>query len=84
MLDFTTVVRHPTEHTRSAAQNWLADIWHVAHPWGSGGVYPNFPDPSLEDGEAAYHGPNLTRLRAIKHRYDPDDRFRFHQSLKPA
>ncbi|TDD71680.1 FAD-binding oxidoreductase [Jiangella aurantiaca] len=84
MLDVTTVIGNPTPRLRSAAQYWLADVWDVVHPWGSGGVYPNFPDPSLEDGEMAYHGSNLTRLRAVKRRYDPDDWFRFHQSVAPV
>jgi FAD/FMN-containing dehydrogenase len=84
MLAFTAVVHHTTEPTRSAAQTWLNEMWRLTHPWGTGGVYPNFPDPTLDDGEVAYHGPNLTRLRATKRRYDPDDQFRFHQSLNPA
>lgn len=81
MLDFGTAVSQRTESVQSAARAWLDDMWHLTHPWGAGGVYPNFPDPTLVDGETAYHGANLTRLRAIKRRYDPDDRFRFRQSL---
>jgi hypothetical protein len=34
---------------RDAARDWLARSWALAHPWGSGGVYPNFPDPDLQD-----------------------------------
>ena len=41
----------------------------------------NFPDPYLEDALTAYHGPNLARLREVKATYDPDNRFRFPQSL---
>ena len=50
-------------------------------PWGTGRVYPNFPDPDLEDWARAYHGTNLERLARIKARYDPDGFFRFHQSI---
>jgi FAD/FMN-containing dehydrogenase len=56
---------------REAARHWLANSWASAHPWGSGGVYPNFPDPDLDDWAAAYHGANLDRLRRVKMRYDP-------------
>jgi FAD/FMN-containing dehydrogenase len=63
---------------------WRDASWRTVHPWGTGGVYPNFPDPDLDDGETAYHGSNLTRLRQVKRRYDPDNWFRFHQSLTPA
>jgi FAD/FMN-containing dehydrogenase len=64
-----------------AARGWLARSWALVHPWGSGGVYPNFPDPDLNDWAHAYHGDNYDRLLRVKARYDPDNFFRFHQSL---
>jgi FAD/FMN-containing dehydrogenase len=51
------------------------------HPWGSGRVFPNFPDPDLEDWAQAYYGSNYDRLVRIKARYDPAGLFHFHQSL---
>jgi FAD binding domain len=30
---------------RRAASEWLIRSWASLHPWGSGRVYPNFPDP---------------------------------------
>jgi Berberine and berberine like len=53
----------------------------LAHPWGSGGVYPNFPDPDLTDWERAYHGSNYARLARAEARYDPDGVFS-HQSVR--
>jgi hypothetical protein len=44
-------------------------------------VYPNFPDPDLEDWAHAYYGDNYDRLLRVKASYDPDDFFRFQQSL---
>ena len=67
--------------TRNAARRWLTQSWNLVHPWGSGGVYPNFPDPDLADWAHAYHGSNYDRLMRAKARYDPDNFFRFHQSL---
>jgi hypothetical protein len=67
---------------REAARSWLGRSWATAHPWGSGGVYPNFPD--LEGWPRAYHGENLERLVRVKGRYDPEGFFRFHHSLSPA
>lgn len=43
----------------------------TVHPWGSGGVYPNFPDPELADAARAYHGTNHDRLLRVNARYDP-------------
>jgi FAD/FMN-containing dehydrogenase len=64
-----------------SAPGWPARSWGLVHPWGSGGVYPNFPDPDLEDWGRAYYGTNYDRLRTIKARYDPEGFFRFDQSL---
>jgi FAD/FMN-containing dehydrogenase len=66
---------------RRGARDWLTRSWALVHPWGSGRVYPNFPDPELADWPAAYHGGNLARLTRIKAAYDPDDVFRSQQSL---
>jgi FAD/FMN-containing dehydrogenase len=63
-----------------AGRDWLQRSWEITHPHGSGGVYANFPDPELPD-PCAYHGTNYDRLRQVKARYDPEDVFRFPQSL---
>ncbi len=66
---------------REAARRWLSRSWKTVRPWGSGGVYPNFPDPDLTDWARAYHGTNLERLVRLKERYDPEGFFRFHQAV---
>jgi FAD/FMN-containing dehydrogenase len=68
---------------REAARGWLSRSWELVHTWGSGGVYPNFPDPELEDWGRAYHGANLDRLARVKAAYDPENVFRFDQSVQP-
>jgi FAD/FMN-containing dehydrogenase len=73
-----------SEDQRQAASGWLSRSWELVHPWGSGGVYPNFPDPELEDWDSAYHGENSGRLRRVKATYDPEDVFRFPQSVEPS
>ncbi|HEX5621509.1 MAG TPA: FAD-binding oxidoreductase [Solirubrobacteraceae bacterium] len=67
------------KHTGPA--DWVERAYAITHPHGTGGAYVNFPDPYLENAAAAYHGPNLERLREIKARYDPANVFRFPQSL---
>ena len=69
---------------RQAGRGWLSRSRALVHPWGSGGVYPNFPDPELQDWANAYHGANLDRLRRVKAKYDPENVFRFHQSVEPT
>jgi FAD/FMN-containing dehydrogenase len=64
-----------------AAHDWPTRSWSRLHPYASGGVYPNFPDPDLADWPRAYYGPNYERLLRVKARYDPSDFFRFRQSL---
>ena len=79
-----TVAPSATAEQRRSARDWLARSWALVHPWGSGRVYPNFPDPDLDDWPHAYHGANLERLTRVKAAYDSDNVFRFHQSLSPG
>ena len=65
----------PSEE-QQAARRWLTRSWEIVHPFGSGGVYPNFPDPELDDWERAYHGDNYARLARVKAEYDPANVFR--------
>ena len=73
-----------SESERQAARGWLSRSWELVHPHGSGGVYPNFPDPELENSASAYHGANLDRLTRVKQIYDPENVFRFDQSIQPT
>ncbi len=63
------------------AREWLLQSWASVHPWGSGSVYPCFPDSDLDDWGRAYYGDNYPRLLEVKRRYDPDNTFRFGQSI---
>lgn len=69
---------------KDAAREWVTRSWETVHPWGTGRVFPNFPDPDLEDWPRAYYGGNLPRLMAVKARYDPENLFRFRQSMPVA
>jgi FAD/FMN-containing dehydrogenase len=69
------------EHIAEAGDPWLDRSWATAHADGSGRVYPNFPDPALDDWAAAYHAGNHARLTAIKNAYDPHRFFDFPQAI---
>lgn len=60
---------------------WVDRSWATAHAEGSGRVYPNFPDPALDDWATAYHGDNHLRLTEVKHAYDPHRFFDFPQAI---
>lgn len=48
------------------------------------GDYVGNPDRSIKDYLKAYYGDNVERLRCIKRKYDPDNIFKFEQSIPPA
>lgn len=66
---------------RLAAHDWVDRSWRCVHPWAAGRVYPNYPDADLADWARAYFGDNLPRLARVRADYDPDDVFRFAQSV---
>lgn len=69
------------EHVGEPGAGWVDRSWAIVHPHGSGRVYPNFPDPQLDNWADAYHGGNFARLVAAKHAYDPNRLFRFPQAI---
>ncbi|SDM55364.1 FAD-binding oxidoreductase [Allokutzneria albata] len=79
--DARFLVKHSVIAGSERARAWLTRSWEILRPWGTGGVYPNFPDPDLRDWARAYHGDNFARLTEVKAEYDPEGFFRFHQSV---
>jgi hypothetical protein len=69
------------EHVAEAPSPWVDESWAITHPDGSGYVYPNFPDPALDDPATAYYADNHHRLTKIKKTYDPHRFFDFPQSI---
>jgi hypothetical protein len=68
----------PALNAKAAA--WACDFWRALRPYGTAG-YVNVPNVPATDWEREYYGPNVDRLRQVKARYDPDNVFRFEQSV---
>jgi hypothetical protein len=60
---------------------WANGFWQALQPDVMPFSYQNFADPELEDWPQAYYGSNLARLQLVKAAVDPDDVFRFPQSI---
>jgi FAD/FMN-containing dehydrogenase len=67
--------------------DWTRDFWQRMRSHSHNGrMYLNFPGQG-EEGEKILQdtfGDNYVRLREIKRKYDPQNRFCFNQNLKPA
>jgi FAD/FMN-containing dehydrogenase len=74
--------RFLVEHIAEPGEPWVDASWATAHADGSGRVYPNFPDPALDDWATAYHASNYRRLAAVKDAYDPHRLFDFPQAIR--
>lgn len=61
---------------------WINNFYQELRPYLHG-AYINCPDRDLPQALQEYYGDNLTRLRQIKTKYDPENQFRYHQSIPP-
>jgi len=67
--------------------SWVRERWALGHALGTGSTYLNFTsvaDDSTTVGVDDAFGRNLTRLREIKAKYDPENFFRVNNNITPA
>jgi hypothetical protein len=60
--------------------NWAHEFGEALEPHMSG-AYANYIDPLLPDWQKKYYGDNYARLCTAKKHWDPQDFFRFQQSI---
>lgn len=71
----------PTDDAANVA--WARDAISDMNRFSTGGIYLNFiGDEGAGRVEAAF-GPNYSRLREVKRRYDPDNVFHGNQNIRP-
>lgn len=77
------VIWEPQDDPALIAANleWLEGYHAAMEPYFSGGAYQNFPDRTQADWPHAYYGDNFSRLVEVKRTWDPDNLFRFAQSI---
>lgn len=63
---------------------WVSSTVDSVRSWLSGAAYSGYSDPLLSDWQQQYYGRNLPRLQQIKTAVDPDNVFRFAQSIEPG
>jgi hypothetical protein len=73
-----------SDRVANANVAWTEATYESVRPWLSGSAYQGYSDPNLSDWQHQYYGASLPRLRAIKRKYDPDNVFRYPQSIPPA
>jgi FAD/FMN-containing dehydrogenase len=64
-------------------RRWVRDGWEALRPH-SAGVYANFISDEGAAGVRAAYGGRLSRLTALKDRWDPDNVFRHNANIQPS
>jgi FAD/FMN-containing dehydrogenase len=74
----------PDERNASSYRQWVRDAWQQLRPYSTGATYINFQTADEDEGRIhATYGPNLSRLRAVKRKYDPHNLFRVNRNIRP-
>lgn len=63
---------------------WARETYASMQPFFAAGRYSNYlDDDEAEDAVPAAYGPNYSRLRQLKTKYDPGNFFRMNQNIRP-
>jgi len=79
------VARTPTAEGFEANRAWARGTRDSMARFGTGQMYVNYTGEGDEDKvRASYPAETYARLAAVKAHYDPANRFRFNQNIRPA
>ncbi len=82
LLSLTAIGSWNDDAQAGPAAAWARAFKRAMAPHLSGYQYANYPDGDLAEWPRAYYGENYARLAAVKRTYDPDNLFRFEQSVR--
>ena len=64
-------------------EEWLQSLFEFMTQYSNGHSYQNYPNRNQEDFRWAYWGNYYNQLVQIKNKYDPENFFRYQQSIGP-
>jgi FAD/FMN-containing dehydrogenase len=73
----------PPDPNAEEHKEWVREGWAALKPHSTG-VYTNFLSDEGASGVKAAYGDRLTRLTALKDKYDPDNFFRMNANIPPS
>ncbi len=79
---FVDVFWTPNQNGQAIIQ-WLNGFMELMNPYFNGEMYQNYPRDIEYDYRAMYWGTAFDQLLAIKQKYDPNNVFRYAQSISP-
>jgi FAD/FMN-containing dehydrogenase len=83
VFNITAAWEKPSED--AANVEWARSTWRDMKRFSTGGTYVNFLTEEEEgDRITSAYGRNLSRLREIKARWDPENLFRMNKNIAPA
>ena len=74
----------PDPKQNEANIRWVKDYYTALAPYSEQGGYINFAASDDADRVGANFGSNFDKLRKVKSKYDPSNRFRVNQNITPA
>jgi len=80
---FTEAFFDEKTNDRQKNEEWTKALFSFMKPYTSDHSFQNYPFREQADFRTAYWGKYYNRLVAIKQKYDPDNFFRYQQSIGP-
>jgi FAD/FMN-containing dehydrogenase len=82
IMNVHTRWREPAEDSRCVG--WARELFTAVAPFATGSGYVNFMPADEPDRIEKVYGANYRRLTELKRRWDPENRFRLNQNIRPS